>query len=196
MNINFNISKRTKILAAIAAALALVCAIQFLLGLRSPQKTFKFKGEPDYISVENSGSKIVFQKSGDAWFSDSQPLDSAKVESLKASFTPLRTLGVTSRSSSEAALERYGLDKPITIRVMAKDKTLLSFLIGKDSTTGAQSYIQIEGKKEIFLAKGGLRSLWQIDLEKLKPAPKENEESAEQENSSEQENSESGEKSI
>ena len=47
----FNLSKRTKILACVAAALAVICAAQFFTGLKSPQKTFKAKGEPDYISV-------------------------------------------------------------------------------------------------------------------------------------------------
>ncbi len=183
MNFNFNISKRTKILAGVAAALAVICVVQFLLGLRSPQKTFKLKGTPDYISIENSGNKIVLQKSGDNWICDNQELDANKVEALLRSVVPLKTLGVTSRSASEAVLERYGLDKPITVRAKAKDKDLISFLIGKDSSSGAQAYIQIEGKKEIYLAKGSLRSTWQIDLDKLKPEPKE-EAPAEQEQGS------------
>ncbi|MBQ7620368.1 MAG: DUF4340 domain-containing protein [Treponema sp.] len=173
MNSNFNISKRTKILAATTAALAVICAAQFLMGLKSPQKTFKFKGTPDYISIENSGNKIVLQKSGDNWICDNQELDANKVEALQKSFVPLKTLGVTSRSANEAALERYGLDKPITVRAKEKDKELISFLIGKDGPSGSQAYIQIEGKKEIYLAKGNLRTLWQIDLESLKPEAKE-----------------------
>ena len=56
---------------------------------------------------------------------------------------------------------------------------MISFLIGKDGPSGSQAYIQIEGKKEIYLAKGNLRTLWQIDLESLKPEAKE-EESAEE----------------
>lgn len=183
MNFNFNISKRTKILAGVAAALAVICVVQFLLGLRSPQKTFKLKGTPDYISIENSGNKIVLQKNGDNWICDNQELDANKVEALLRSVVPLKTLGVTSRSASEAVLERYGLDKPITVRAKAKDKDLISFLIGKDSSSGAQAYIQIEGKKEIYLAKGSLRATWQIDLDKLKPEPKE-EAPAEQEQGS------------
>lgn len=179
MNSNFNISKRTKILAATTAALAVICAAQFLIGLKSPQKTFKFKGTPDYISIENSGNKIVLQKSGDNWICDNQELDANKVEALQKSFVPLKTLGVTSRSANEAALERYGLDKPITVRAKEKDKELISFLIGKDGPSGSQAYIQIEGKKEIYLAKGNLRTLWQIDLESLKPEAKE-EKSAEE----------------
>ena len=179
MNSNFNISKRTKILAATTAALAVICAAQFLMGLKSPQKTFKFKGTPDYISIENSGNKIVLQKSGDNWICDNQELDANKGEPLQKSFVPLKTLGLTSRSANEAALERYGLDKPITVRAKEKDKELISFLIGKDGPSGSQAYIQIEGKKEIYLAKGNLRTLWQIDLESLKPEAKE-EESAEE----------------
>ena len=126
MSVNFNISRRTKILACVAAALAIVCAAQFLLGLRSPQKNFKLKGEPDYISIENSGATLVLQKSESGWISGTEALDSNKVNLLIKSLSPLATLGVTSRSASEAALERYGLDKPIKVCLKAKDKNLLS----------------------------------------------------------------------
>ena len=82
MSVNFNISRRTKILACVAAALAIVCAAQFLLGLRSPQKNFKPKGEPDYISIENSGATLVLQKSESGWISGTEALDSNKVNLL------------------------------------------------------------------------------------------------------------------
>lgn len=179
MNVDFKISKRTKILACVAAALAVICVVQFLLGLKSPQKTFKFKGEPDFISIENSGNKIVLQKNGDTWFCGGEALDSNKVAALQKSFTPLKTLGVTSKSASEASLERYGLDKAIVVQAKEKDKNLISFSIGKDSSSGSQSYIQVEGKKEIFLASGRLRSTWEFDLESLKPTPPKEEEAAE-----------------
>lgn len=172
MSVNFNFSKRTKILAAVAAALAVICAAQFLLGLRSPSKAFKLKAEPDYISVENAGATTVLQKSESGWIYGAEALDQNKVELLTKSLSPLTTLGVTSRSASQAALERYGLDKPLKVCLKSKDKTLLSILIGKDSSSGAQSYIQLEGKKEIYLARGKLRSTWEIDASALKPDPK------------------------
>lgn len=173
MNINFNISKRTKILACVAAALAVVCAAQFLLGLRSPQKTFKLKGAPDYISVENLGNATILQKNdADEWLCETELLDTNKVEVLLSSVNPLKTLGVTSRSASEATLERYGLDKPIVLRIRSKDKPLLSILIGKDSASGSQSYVQLEGKKEIYLTRGNLRTAWEIKVDMLKPDPK------------------------
>jgi len=195
MNFDFNISKRTKILACVAAALAVICAAQFLLGLRSPQKTFKFKGTPDYISVENAGSNYVLQKNdAGEWLCGTEIMDTGKVELLQKSFSPLVTLGVTSRSASEAALERYGLDKPIVLRVQAKGKPMLSILIGKDSASGSQSYIQFEGKKEIYLARGNLRAAWGIDISSLRPDPKP-EAADESENSEDAESEEAG-KSI
>ena len=172
MSVNFNFSKRTKILAAVAALLAAVCVLQFLLGLKSPQKTFKLKSAPDYISVENSEKSFVLQKNDDGeWFCGTEKMDAAKIEILIKSFSPLTTLGVTSRSASGAALERYGLDKPVLIRAKAKNKELLSIAIGKDSSSGSQSYVQLDGKKEIYLARGNLRTAWDIDKSALLPAP-------------------------
>ena len=172
MSVNFNFSKRTKILAAVAALLAVVCVLQFFLGLKSPQKTFKLKSAPDYISVENSEKSFVLQKNDDGeWFCGTEKMDAAKIEILIKSFSPLTTLGVTSRSASGAALERYGLDKPVLIRAKAKNKELLSIAIGKDSSSGSQSYVQLDGKKEIYLARGNLRTAWDIDKSALLPAP-------------------------
>ena len=172
MSVNFNFSKRTKILAAVAALLAVVCVLQFFLGLKSPQKTFKLKSAPDYISVENSEKSFVLQKNDDGeWFCGTEKMDTAKIEILIKSFSPLTTLGVTSRSASGAALERYGLDKPVLIRAKAKNKELLSIAIGKDSSSGSQSYVQLDGKKEIYLARGNLRTAWDIDKSALLPAP-------------------------
>lgn len=172
MSVNFNISKRTKILAAVAAALALVCAAQLLLGLRSPRKVFKLKSEPDYISVENSGTTTVLQKNDSDWICGTEALDANKVGLLIKGFSPLTTLGVTSRSASEAALERYGLDNPIKVCLKAKGKDLLTVLIGKNSSSGTQCYIQVNGKKEIFLARGNFRTAWEIKVDALKPDPK------------------------
>ena len=186
MSVNFNFSKRTKILACVAAALAVICAAQFLLGLRSPQKAYKLKSEPDYISIENSGNVLVLQKSDGGWVCGADALDQDKVDRLAKSHSPLTTLGVTSRSASEAALERYGLDNPIKVSLKAKDKALLTVSIGKDSSSGSQSYVQVNGKKEICLARGKLRSTWSVDVGSLKPE-KEPEPAAESESSESEE---------
>ena len=180
-------------MACVAAALAVICAAQFLLGLRSPQKTFKLKGAPDYISVENAGTNTVFQKNdAGEWLCETELLDTKKVEVLLSTVNPLKTLGITSRSASDAALERYGLDKPIVLRVRSKGKTLLSILIGKDSASGSQSYVQLEGKKEIYLTRGNLRTGWEIKVDMLKPDPKP-EPAPESENTEGQEEADSGE---
>ncbi len=79
---------------------------------------------------------------------------------------------MTSRSASEAALERYGLDKPIKVCLKAKDKNLLSLSIGKNGSSGSQSYVQVNGKGEIYLARRNLRSDWDVKIDSLKPEQK------------------------
>ena len=163
-----NVSKRTKALAVIAAALAVIYIIQTLAGLKSPQKEFKVKENPDYISFENSGSVIPLQKNGDAWFSNGVPLDSSKVENLVSQFVLIKTLSLAARNSDAAALERYGLEKPITVRAKSGGKDLRTVLVGKESASGSQCYIQFEGKKEIYLAQGNLRRDWTWTLDDIK----------------------------
>ncbi|MBO7124084.1 MAG: DUF4340 domain-containing protein [Treponema sp.] len=168
MNLNLNFSKRTKILACVAAVLAVICAAQFFMGLKSPQKTFKAKGEPDYISVENSGNAIVLQRNGSDWFCGAQKLDKAKMDSLVKSISVVKTLNMASRSESAATLERYGLDQAILIEAKLGGKTFQKISVGKESVSGSQAYVQINGKKEIYLAQGNLRRDWTFSLDDLK----------------------------
>ena len=180
----FNLSKRTKLWACVAAALAVICAAQFFAGLKSPQKTFKAKGEPDYISVENSGSQLVLQRNGSDWYCGAQKLDKSKMDSLVKSISAVKTLNVASRSDSAAALERYGLNQAIVIEAKLGSKTFQKILVGKESVSGSQAYVQLDGKKEIYLAQGNLRRDWTFSLDDLKE--KEEEKAAQTEEAGEQ----------
>ncbi|MEE3411331.1 MAG: DUF4340 domain-containing protein [Treponema sp.] len=168
MSDKVNFSKRTKILAAVAAALFVICAAQFFIGLKSPQKTFRVKGEPDYISVENSGNTLVLQRNGSDWFCGAQKLDKAKMDSLVKSLSIVKTLNVASRSDSAATLERYGLDQAISIQAKMGAKDFQKILVGKESVSGSQAYVKLGGKKEIYLAQGNLRRDWTFSLDDLK----------------------------
>ena len=168
MSDKVNFSNQTKILAAVAAALFVIFVAQFFIGLKSPQKTFKAKGEPDYISVENSGSALVLQRNGSDWFCGAQKLDKAKMDSLVKSISAVKTLNVASRSDSAATLERYGLDQAIQIQAKMGAKDFQKILVGKESVSGSQAYVKINGKKEIYLAQGNLRRDWTFSLDDLK----------------------------
>lgn len=150
-------TKRRTILICIAGALAAIFVAQILFGLRSPQKNFKVKETPDFISIENSGETISLEKKGEEWFCAEKKADAKKVERLLDRFREVQTLGVAARAPNEAALGRYGLDAPIVVRAKSGEKNLRSIFIGKESTSGSQVYIRIEGKKEIYLAQGNLR---------------------------------------
>ena len=143
------------ILICIAGALAI--AAQILLGLRSPQKNFKVKETADFILIENSGEIISLEKNGDEWLCAEKKADATKAKYLLEKFSEVQTLGVAARSADETALERYGLNAPIIVRAKSGEKDLRTIFIGKESTSGSQAYVQIEGKKEIFLAQGNLR---------------------------------------
>lgn len=168
MSDKVNFSKRTKILAAVAAALFVICAAQFFIGLKSPQKTFRVKGEPDYISVENSGNTLVLQRNGSDWFCGAQKLDKAKMDSLVKSLSIVKTLNVASRSDSAATLERYGLDQAISVQAKMGAKDFQKILVGKESVSGSQAYVKLGAKKEIYLAQGNLRRDWTFSLDDLK----------------------------
>ncbi len=161
-------SKRTSVLICVAALLALVYIIQLLAGLKSPQKTFRIKDAPDSISIENAGTTIVIQKNGDSWFSGGNELDQSKIDYLLKDFTSVKTLNLASRSDKPATLERYGLDKPIVFQGKSGAKDLRTILIGKESVSGSQCYIQFKGKKEIYLAQGNLRKDCSFKLDDIK----------------------------
>ena len=152
-------------LMTIAGAFLINSVNRFFLNEFYVQMAEVFTDDPEFVR------DLVTKPKGET--DGAEALDQNKVGLLVKSVSPLTTLGVTSRSASEAALERYGLDKPIKVCLKAKGKVLLSFSVGKDSSSGTQSYIQLEGKKEIFLARGNYRTGWSIDISALKPDPKE-----------------------
>lgn len=170
-------TKRRTILICIAGALAAIFVAQILFGLRSPQKNFKVKEIPDFISIENSGETISLEKKGDEWFCAEKKADAKKVEHLLKDFCDVQTLGVAARSANETALERYGLNAPIIVRAKSGGKDLRAIIIGKESTSGSQVYVQVEGKKEIYLAQGNLRRDFTFSSDDI--LEKENEENAE-----------------
>ncbi len=168
MSVKKIVSKRTKILFSAAIILAAICALQFLLELRSPQKTFKTKELPDSILVDNSGASLVLQKDEGGWTCSGQKLDGDKIERLTKSLLSIKSLSVASRSDSPASLERYGLDKAILIEAKSGGKDIRQILVGKESVSGSQSYIQFKGKKEIYLVQGNFRKDWTFTLDDIK----------------------------
>ena len=90
------------------------------------------------------------------------------MDSLVKSISAVKTLNVASRSDSAAALERYGLDQAIVIEAKLGSKTFQKILVGKESVSGSQAYVQLDGKKEIYLAQGNLRRDWTFSLDDLK----------------------------
>ena len=47
-------------------------------------------------------------------------------------------------------------------------KDFQKILVGKESVSGSQAYVKVNGKKEIYLAQGNLRRDWTFSLDDLK----------------------------
>ena len=90
------------------------------------------------------------------------------MDSLVKSLSVVKTLNVASRSDSAATLERYGLDQAISIQAKMGAKDFQKILVGKESVSGSQAYVKVNGKKEIYLAQGNLRRDWTFSLDDLK----------------------------
>lgn len=146
-------TKRRTILICIAGALATIFVAQILFGLRSPQKNFKVKETPDFISIENSDETILLEKNGDEWFCAEKKADAKKVERLLERFCEVQTLGVAARSSNEAALERYGLDAPITVRAKSGEKTCARFSSEKKARAARKFTLRLKAKKKFIWRK-------------------------------------------
>lgn len=154
---------RTKILAATAAVLAVIYCIQVIISHNDGIREIKIKNGAEYISVENTSGSYELEKTDGTWHlrGSEYPADEKAAGKIADACSNIKLLQTVSKSSSDFSMERYGLDEPVRVTIRgSKNKKSLNLLIGKVSVTGLQTYIQVEGKKDIFLAQGNLHDMF------------------------------------
>ena len=171
------IAIRKIVLLSVIAVLAVIYIFQISLGGRKSSKTVSFEEEADRIEIVTGtaeDSKIVLSKKNDAWFTGlegktSYPADSASVEGMQNILKEIKLLSNVASSASNDA-DRYGLDEAnkITVKAFKGEKCLRTLTVGKNTSTGNQAYVQVDGKNTVYLEDRPLHSTFSTSVDSLR----------------------------
>ena len=151
---------RKIVLLALIPVLLCIYILQIITGNRNTVKYLTLTDEADAVLIAKSdGTQIKVFKEGDAWFVGDKkyPVDESTATSLIADISSLKILETVSSSASDKA--RYGLDDDAVTASLYKDgKLLRTVAVGKTSSTAQQTYIIVDGGKDIVLSSGAITS--------------------------------------
>ncbi len=157
-----NMMKVRKItLLALIPVLLCVYILQTVAGNKNTVKYLNLTDEPDSLTItKGNGTEIKVFKEGDSWFTGAKkyPVDESTANSLVSDVSTLKILETVSSSASDKA--RYGLDETaaVTVRIYKEGKLLRTVEVGKTSSTAQQTYITVDGGKDIYLSSGAITS--------------------------------------
>ena len=152
---------RKIILLALIPVLLCIYILQVVTENRNTVKYLTLSEEADTVLIKKGdGTEIKVFKDGDAWFVGDKkyPADNSTAESLVADISSLKILETVSSSASDR--ERYGLDEAaaVTAELYKDGKLLRTVEVGKTSPTAQQTYITVDGSKDILLSSGAITS--------------------------------------
>jgi len=151
---------RKLVLLIACAVLLLVCILQGVLKGSDKVKTYDIKDTPDQlvITTPEENYTIVFENDTCYVGAKKYPANETAVDGMVEAISSIKVLDKVAVANNDAALARYELNEGKCTTVVAKkgDKVLRTLVIGKDSTTGSQGYILLDGGKDVYLATGNL----------------------------------------
>lgn len=152
---------RKIVLLALIPVLLCIYILQVVTQNRNTVKYLTLSEEADTVLItKGDGTEIKVFKEGDAWFvSDKKyPVDESTATSLITDISSLKILETVSSSASDR--ERYGLDESaaVTASLYKDGKLLRTVEVGKASPTAQQTYITVDGSKDILLSSGAITS--------------------------------------
>lgn len=168
-------NKRKIILLSATGILLCVYILQVILVGKNSVKTFTIKEEPTSYNILANGETVILSKENDIWIvsngkDEKYKANAGFADNIQSNVTEIKSLDVVSHSDSETVLERYGLGDG-AVKVVALDKNgkeIRTLIIGKESSTGSQTYVKIDSGKDIYLVSGALKSVFGKSVEDLR----------------------------
>ena len=168
-------NKRKIILLSATGILLCVYILQVILVGKNSVKTFTIKEEPASYSILANGETVILSKENDIWIvsngkDEKYKANAGFADNIQSNVTEIKSLDVVSHSDSETVLERYGLGDG-AVKAVALDKNgkeIRTIIIGKESSTGSQTYVKIDSGKDIYLVSGALKSVFGKSVEDLR----------------------------
>ena len=165
-------SKRKIILLTACVLLLGIYIAQLASSLRSSVKNKTLGADPDKLTIENASAVIELAKSDDGWTVGERryKADTNTVDALVNAVKNIRVLDTVAQAGSDAVDERYEIDKAnaIVVKAYKGNELVRTLTIGKASSTGSQSYVTLDGKKDIYLVSGTLRDTFKKDVAALR----------------------------
>ena len=166
------------VLLSLAAVLLFVYILQVSLGNKSKTYTISTKDEITSIvfyTGTNQSNAITLNKNGDdytvssAGSSETYSASSSSASSLFDNMKDIHILGNAAKLSSSNE-ERFGLDSNsrITVAVKSGDKTIRTVYIGKNSSTGTQSYLTVDDSNQILICSKSMHTIYATTLDNLR----------------------------
>jgi hypothetical protein len=138
--------------------------VQLIRAGSTSVKNITLKDTPTVYSMKTATGEVLLTCTKDGkWIVGAQnyPANDNLATSIRDDIKNIKILDTVSHSDSAATLERYGLDTAQAVTVTASDadgKVLRTIIIGKESSTGSQTYIKIGSGKDIYLVSGSLKN--------------------------------------
>ena len=165
-------SKRKIILLTACVLLLGIYIAQLASSLRSSVKNKTLGADPDKLTIENASAVIELAKSDDGWTVGERryKADTNAADALVNAVKNIRVLDTVAQAGSDAVDERYEIDKTnaIVVKAYKGNELVRTLTIGKASSTGSQSYVTLDGKKDIYLVSGTLRDTFKKDVAALR----------------------------
>ena len=165
-------SKRKIILLTACVLLLGIYIAQLASSLRSSVKNKTLGADPDKLTIENASAVIELAKSDDGWTVGERryKADTNTVDALVNAVKNIRILDTVAQAGNDTIDERYEIDKAnaIVIKAYKGNELVRTLTIGKASSTGSQSYLTLDGKKDIYLVSGTLHDTFKKDVAALR----------------------------
>lgn len=161
-------TRKKIVLLSCVFVLFVVYIFQLIFSDKGKIKELSTKEKPNIVVIQNNTETIEIIKNENEWsLANKVPAKNDLAEYLSSACTNLKIIETVSKKSSDDELIKYGLDKPIVVTAFNEQKQIQKLLIGKEAMTQNQCYVQIEGKKEVYLVSENLNSLFGITQKEL-----------------------------
>ena len=166
------------ILLSLAAVLLCVYILQISIGNKSKTQTLTIKEETTSLEIcsgSEQGNTLIVNKNGDEYTvsnadgSETYSADASTAGSLFDNIQEIHILGNAAKQSS-ANEERFGLDQNsrITVKVKAGDKVIRTVNIGKNSSSGSQSYLTLDDSNQIMICSTSMHTIYAVTMDDLR----------------------------
>ncbi|MCI1209915.1 MAG: DUF4340 domain-containing protein [Treponema sp.] len=153
---------RKTILLSVIAVLLCVYIVQLVNSGRSKIKTLTLKDDFDTVTITDNGRKTILVKENGKWLVGDKKYtaDESTADRMINTIKGIKILETVSRTDNAVVKERYGFDKPLTVTASKGTKTVRTFIIGKSTSTGSQTYLRIDGKNDTCLVSGSYKDIF------------------------------------